>query len=345
LEGKDVIVHSQTGTGKTLAYLLPILSLMAKNEAKDNSVQALILVPSRELGMQILEEIRKLTEGTVFFGQQLIGGTNTRHQIERLKKNPPMVVGTPGRVAELIHGGRLKIQGLRFLVIDEVDQVLALREDLVHIYKALPRDRQTLFVSATIPKIAEEAASRWMRDFVHLQSADFKLALPESIEHTYLLCEARDKIDFLRRAIHAADTRAAIAFLNEGRQMEEVYSKLTFKGLKVAALQGESGKHDRKAAMEAFRSGEAHVLLATELGARGLDLKNLTHVFNLDLPTDPEHYLHRAGRCGRMGQPGSVVSLVTTSERFVLQKFSKALGIPFHPVELAYGKIQKITQA
>lgn len=334
LEGHDGIVQSQTGTGKTLAYLLPILGRL---DPADSSLQALILSPSRELCMQILEEIRKMTEGTGLVGQQLIGGANIRHQIERLKKHPQIVVGTPGRVAELTKSGRLKLAGVKIFAIDEIDQVLGFQDDLTPILKAMTRERQTIFASATISPQAQGAATRWMREVHHVQIEGAKL--PDSIEHGFLVCQAREKIDVLRRALHANGVQSAIVFLNEGTKMDEVYSKLSFKGVKVEALFGEGRKEDRANALKAFRDGTSNVLLTTELGARGLDIKGVTHVFNFGLPTDADHYLHRAGRCGRLGQPGIVISLVTESERFVIEKFSKALEIPIKPVELSFGKL------
>ncbi len=339
LEGKDAILQAQTGTGKTLAYLLPVLSRLDP-ERKD--LQAIIIAPTHELSMQIVSVIRELTEGGPLFAQQLIGGANIRHQIERLKKKPPIVVGTPGRLAELISSGKLKAQFARMVVIDEVDQLLdpTFRNEVIRILKAIPRSRQTIFASATIPAEVQDVARRWMNDPLHLR-AEGPLKLPTGITHGVVVVEERDKLDTLRRLLHAYQPKAALAFVNDARRMDELISKLSFKGLRVAALQGGAHKLERSAVLKDFRDGKIQLLLATEVAARGLDIPGLTHVFNLDLPTDGDHYLHRAGRTGRSGQPGTVVSVVTERERFVIDKFAKALGIPFERIEIAHGKVHR----
>lgn len=336
LAGKDVIVHSQTGTGKTLAYLLPILTRM---DPAIKGLQTVIVAPTRELGMQIFREINLLTDGGPFFAQQLIGGANVRHQIDRLKKKPPIVVGTPGRIAELITAGKLSTHTVKTLVVDEIDHVIepAFKNELIRILKAISRDRQTIFASATIPAAVVEVSQRWMKEPVHVQ-VTATLKLPETLTHSYVLAEPRDKPDTLRRLLHAQAPKAAIAFVNEGQHVEDLVSKLSFKGLAVAALHGQARKEERSILLKGFREGKFQLLLATELAARGLDIKGLTHVYNLDLPTDAEHYIHRAGRTGRAGEAGTVVSIVAPAERFVIEKFAKALDIEINEIELSHGK-------
>ncbi|HEY9855582.1 MAG TPA: DEAD/DEAH box helicase [Stenomitos sp.] len=340
LAGQDVIVHSQTGTGKTLAYLLPLL---AKLDPAAQGLQLVIVVPTRELGMQIFREIELLTQGSPLFAQQLIGGANIRHQIDRLKKKPPIVVGTPGRIAELITARKLNTHTVKALVVDEIDQVMApaFKNELIRVLKAISRDRQTIFASATIPASVEEVSQRWMKEPLHLE-VEASLKLPTTLTHAFLVAE-RDKVDALRRLMHAQTPKAAIAFVNEGRRVDELVSKLTFKGLAVSALHGQARKQERATLMKAFREGQFQLLLATELAARGLDFKGLTHVYNLDLPTDAEHYVHRAGRTGRAGQPGTVVSIIAPNERFVIEKFAKALGVEFQEIELAFGKAEPLS--
>jgi superfamily II DNA/RNA helicase len=339
LEGKDAILQAQTGTGKTLAYLLPVLSRL---DPERKELQAIIVAPTHELSMQIVQVIRDLTEGSSLFAQQLIGGANVRHQIERLKKKPPIVVGTPGRLAELITAGKLKAQHAKMVVIDEVDQLLdpTFRNEVIRILKAIPRARQTIFASATIPAEVQDVARRWMNEPLHLR-AEGPFKLPAGISHGYIVVEERDKLDALRRLLHAETPKAALAFVNDASRMEELVSKLTFKGMHVAALQGGSHKLERAAVLKAFKDGKVQVLLATEVAARGLDVPGLTHVFNLELPTDGDHYLHRAGRTGRGGQPGTVISIVTERERFVIDKFAQALGIPFEKLETSHGKVHR----
>ncbi|HEY9898221.1 MAG TPA: DEAD/DEAH box helicase [Pantanalinema sp.] len=336
MEGKDVLIQSQTGTGKTLAFLLPVLSRL---KPEDRTVQAIIAVPTRELGMQIFHELTRLLEGTGLVAQQLIGGANVRHQIERLKKKPHLVVGTPGRLAELINDGKLKTQATRLLVLDEVDHLLdpTFKTDLIRVLKSVSRDRQTLFASATITPEVREVAERWMKDPEHVHvAASYKL--PPNLSHAYMEVEGH-KTDALRKLIHACQPKAAMVFVNSSKQTEEIVGKLSFKGLKAAALHGGAHKLDRGAILKAFREGQIQVLVTSEMGARGLDFSHLTHVFNLDLPTDAEHYLHRAGRAGRMGREGLVVSLVTPAERFVVEKLGKALDLSIAPVALKFGQL------
>lgn len=343
LEGKDAILQAQTGTGKTLAYLLPVLSRL---DAERSELQAIVIAPTHELSMQIVSVIRDLTEGSPLFAQQLIGGANIRHQVERLKKKPPIVVGTPGRLAELITMGKLKAQHAKMVVIDEVDQLLdpTFRTAVTRILKAVPRSRQTIFASATISPEVQDVARRWMNEPLHLK-AEGPLKLPTSLTHGYLVVEERDKLDAIRRMLHAFEPKAALAFVNDARRIGELVSKLSFKGLRVAALQGGANKLERSEVLKDFRAGKIQLLLATEVAARGLDIPDLTHVFNLDLPTDADHYLHRAGRTGRGGKPGTVVSVVTERERFVIDKFAQALGIPFEPIQVSHGKVHRPSDA
>jgi len=252
-------------------------------------------------------------------------------------------VGTPGRIAELISARKLNTHTVKTLVVDEIDQVMApaFKNELIRVLKAISRDRQTVFASATIPASVEEVAQRWMKEPLHLE-VEATLKLPTTLTHAFLVAE-RDKVDALRRLIHAQTPKAAIGFVNEGRRVDELVSKLSFKGLAVAALHGQARKQERATLIKGFREGKFQLLLATELAARGLDIKGLTHVYNLDLPTDAEHYVHRAGRTGRAGQAGTVVSIIAPNERFVIEKFAKALGVEFQEIELAFGKVEPLS--
>ena len=337
LEGKDVLLHSQTGTGKTLAYLLPVLTQL---DPDSRIPQLLIVVPTQELGMQILSVLNHLTRDTPILCQQLIGGANIRHQIDRLKKRPQVLVGTPGRLAELIGSGKLKLHALKTLILDEIDHLLTkpFKNDVIRILKATPRDRQTLFASATMTQEVHEVAKRWMKEPALLQVTTTQ-KVPEHLNHAYIVSEDRHKADTLRRLLHAYQPKVAIGFVNHPENLDELVQKLTYKGLKVASLSGSDRKQDRSDILRRFRNGEYQLLLASEVAARGLDIREITHVFNFDLPTDAAHYLHRAGRTGRCGQAGLVVSIVAPQERFVIEKFEKALAIPIPPITLSHGQV------
>lgn len=336
-EGIDVIAESQTGTGKTLAYLLPILD---KIDVGLKQTQALVLVPTRELGMQIVQEAERLSEGTKRIIQPLIGGASLSRQVDKLRLHPHLVVGTPGRVQELIKLRKLSMHYVKTIVVDEVDQVFDLgsAQEVEIILKSALRDRQILFFSATVTDTIRKTAERWMKEpqTIHIHP-EHKVS--ETLEHLYFVSAAREKIDMLRRLVRTLNPRSAIVFINDTDDVAEVVAKLKFAGLSIEALYGEAGKQERAKVMNGFREGRFQLLLATDVAARGLDIPSVTHVFNLDLPIDADHYVHRAGRTGRMGRRGTVVSLAETRERAILGKFAKALAVPFHEKELYSGRV------
>uniref|UniRef100_UPI000693A97A DEAD/DEAH box helicase n=1 Tax=Gorillibacterium massiliense TaxID=1280390 RepID=UPI000693A97A len=325
VEGKDLIAESQTGTGRTLAYLLP---LMAKLDPEQKATQAVILVPTRELGMQIVKEAEWLAEGTKLLVQQLIGGAALSRQVEKLRLHPQLVVGTPGRIVELIKLRKLSMHHVKTIVVDEVDQVFDLgsQQEVEQILKGSLRDRQVLFFSATVTQGIREMAKRWMQSPAEVRvRPEQKTA--ETLEHLFFVCEQRAKIETLRKIVRSLNPRSAIVFVNETDDIAEVEQKIRYTGLSIAALYGEAGKQERAKVMDGFRRGKFQLLLATDVAARGLDLPGVSHVIQFDPPVDADHYVHRAGRTGRMGRSGTVLSLVTERERFIIDKFAKQLGI------------------
>ncbi|PUA39354.1 ATP-dependent helicase [Paenibacillus elgii] len=337
LEGKDVVAQSQTGTGKTLAYSLPLLH---KIDTSAREVQALVLVPTRELGMQIVQTLEQLVKDSDVRVQQLIGGASIERQIDRLKLKPQIVVGTPGRVQELVKLRKLKLHGIRTVVVDEVDQVFELgsMQDVEALFKGMLRDRQLLFFSATFPPPLQDVIDRWMREPVYVRVNPAQRT-SETLEHLYFVCQERDKIDTLRRIVRLYNPKAAIVFVNETDDIGEAVAKLQHVGLSVEGLYGDSFKQERAKAMQAFRAGKFQLLLATDVAARGLDLPQVTHVINLDPPIDADHYVHRVGRTGRMGRKGTAVSIITPREQFIIDKFSKALGIEIKQRTMFHGKV------
>jgi ATP-dependent RNA helicase DeaD len=337
LAGKDLLAQSQTGTGKTLAYLLPVLQ---KLDPLSKHLQAVILVPTRELGMQIMLEIEKLTPGTGLLAQVLIGGASIARQTEKLRQHPQLVVGTPGRIVELLKVRKLTMHYVKTVVVDEVDQVFELgsSQEVDMILKGALRDRQILFFSATIPDAVRQTADRWMHE-PHLIAVNPGQRTAESLEHMYLTCDNREKIDTLRRYIRMANPKAAIVFVNETDSISEALAKLKYIGMSIEAIYGELDKQERARVMKGFREGRFQLLLATDVAARGLDIEGLTHVVNLEPPLDADHYIHRAGRTGRMGRSGTVVSIVTPKELFIMDKFSKQLGVTIEPKAMYEGKL------
>ncbi|NTZ17052.1 DEAD/DEAH box helicase [Paenibacillus sp. JMULE4] len=337
LQGRDIVAQSQTGTGKTLAYSLPLLH---KVEESVREVQALVLVPTRELGMQIVATLGDLTKDSGIRVQQLIGGASIERQIDKLKLKPQIVVGTPGRVYELVKLKKLKLHGIRTVVVDEVDQVFELgsMQEVEALFKGMLRDRQLMFFSATLPAPLQNVIDRWMNDpaYVRVNPAQ---RTSEMLEHLYFVCEERDKIDTLRRLVRLYNPKAAIVFINETDNIGEAVAKLQYVGLSVEGLYGEASKQDRANVMQAFRAGKFQLLLATDVAARGLDLPQVTHVINLDPPVDADHYVHRVGRTGRMGRKGLALSIVTPREQFIMDKFARALGIEIKQKAMYQGKV------
>jgi ATP-dependent RNA helicase DeaD len=324
LSGKDALVQSHTGTGKTFAYILPLLQ---KLDASSKELQAMVIAPTQELGVQIFQEIIKLTERSEVRALSLIGGAAVKRQIEKLKEKPHIVVGTPGRIIELIQQKKLKMHFVKSIVVDEVDQVFALgaAQDVERVISSTLKDRQLIFFSATITNEIQQKAKAWMKEPVNIQiRPEDKLA--SGLEHTYVVCQDREKLDMLRRIILTLKPTRAIIFVNETERIAEWVSKLKYNGLDIDAIYGEAGKQDRAQVMKRFREGRLPLLLSTDLAARGLDIVDVTHVFNFDPPLDAEHYVHRAGRTGRMEKSGLVISLITPKELFIMKKFSKSLG-------------------
>ncbi|SEC67992.1 DEAD/DEAH box helicase [Paenibacillus sp. GP183] len=337
LQGKDVILQSQTGTGKTLAYLLPALQRI---DPSQKQLQIMVLVPTRELGIQIMHEIEKLTVGGLIRSQALIGGAATFRQIEKLRLHPHIVVGTPGRIQELVKVRKLSLHHVLTVIVDEVDQVFELgsMNEVQTILGGMLKTKQLVFVSATIPKPIHDAASKWMQE-PEVVRINPEQITAESLEHIYFLCEEREKIDTLRRLVRLIEPPSAIVFINATQDIAEVVGKLQYAGLSVEALYGEASKQDRAKVMGNFRERKFQLLLATDIAARGLDIEGVTHVFHLDPPVNAEHYVHRVGRTGRMGRKGTAVSIITRKEQFILDKFEKALGITIAPKAMYEGRI------
>lgn len=336
-QGRDIVAQSQTGTGKTLAYTLPLLQAI---DPSDKRLQALILVPTRELGVQISQTLDRLTEGSGIVSQALIGGASIQRQIDRLKLHPQIAVGTPGRILELIKLRKLSMHYVRAIVLDEADQVFELGsiQEVDSVIRGALRDRQLCFFSATIPDAVKRLADKWMKDPVFVQVRP-EIKTAETLEHVYIVTPERDRIDTLRRLIRLLEPKAGIIFTNEVDQIGEIVSKLQYAGLPIEALYGEAGKQERAKVMKDFREGRLPLLLATDVAARGLDIPGLTHVFNFDLPVDADHYVHRAGRTGRMGRSGTVVSLCSPRQIFIIEKFAKSLGIAIEEKAMYEGKL------
>ncbi|WP_070121010.1 DEAD/DEAH box helicase [Bacillus marinisedimentorum] len=336
LDGMDVICESPTGTGKTLAYLLPILD---KINSESKKTQAVILAPSRELVMQIHEEIQKWKQGTEITSAAFIGGANVKKQLEKLKKHPQIVTGTPGRIQELIKMKKLKMHEVKLIAVDEFDMLASSEHSgsLQAIIKSTLKDRQLVFFSATLPEAAREQAEKLMDDpeLIRIRSGQ---EMPNTTEHLYLPVERRDKVDTLRKLVNDRAVKGLV-FANNRETLGEIESKLRYKHVPFEVLDGESSKAERERAIKSFRTGDVSLLLATDVAARGLDVEGITHVFHFDFPSTANQYIHRSGRTGRMGAKGTAVSLVTKREESFVNKMARELGVEFKEQEMHRGRM------
>ncbi len=323
-EGKDVVVEAPTGSGKTLAYLLPLLHNV---DPQVKNTQVVIVAPSKELSMQIVDEVRKWSEGSEIQTASFVGGANIKRQLDRLKKKPQVVVGTPGRLVELVQMKKLKMHEVKTIVLDEGDQLLSTEHDkeIDSLIKTTLKDRQILVVSATLPQEIEKKAVERMNnpEIIRIERKDDELI---NMKHHYIVCEKREKIEQLKKIINMRNVKA-LAFSNDIDLLHEFADKLEYKGHKVGVLHSEVTKQERESAIKQFRSGKVPVLLSTDVASRGLDIQDLTHVILLDVPREGKQYIHRAGRTGRAGSSGVVITIVSGIEEKWLSNLAKDLNI------------------
>lgn len=331
LENSDLIAQSETGTGKTLAYLLPFFE---KVDLEKRELHTLVLTPTHELAMQVTKEAELLAKnsGVEVNVAAIIGDVNIQRQIDKLKTKPHIIVGSAGRVLELIKKKKLTAHTIKTIVIDEADRLLDKNnvENVKAIIKTTLRDRQILLFSATIQQATVTIAESLMKNPQKIKIESTIAINPKSnITHNYILVEQRDKIPYVRKLVSALKPHKTIAFVNKSDEIEITTNKLKYHSLKVEGIHGTNDKEQRKKALEDFRRGKAQLLVASDIAARGLDIKGVTHIVNLDLPEDPASYVHRAGRTGRAGEKGMVISLVTLRELELIKKYEKVLGIAF----------------
>jgi ATP-dependent RNA helicase DeaD len=337
-ERDDVVIQSYTGTGKTLAFLLPLLEMV---DEEADYIQAIVVAPTRELAMQIHRECERVAAKTSIRCMPLIGGANPARQVDKIRlRVPHVIIGTPGRLAELEDNRVLRLRKVEIVVVDEVDQCMqdGFREHLEFVINACKRDRQLVFASATGDNEAVRSyAQTWMTDPVLLRITG-KRKVPSNITHWCTIVPARLRIDILRKLMTVKDApKAAICFVDDPRRVDIVCERLFQMKLSAGALRGNAHKLERAEVLRLFRKGAVPLLVTTEVAARGLDVPEVSHVFNLDLPTDADHYIHRAGRCGRAGKPGTVVSIATAETAFVIGKLEKEIEVPITRMEPRHG--------
>ncbi|MFQ3568522.1 MAG: DEAD/DEAH box helicase [Aggregatilineales bacterium] len=313
LAGRDVLGQAQTGTGKTAAYALPLLEQLDLN---GRGVQALVLVPTRELAMQVNEAVYRYGR---YLGARVLaiyGGQSYTRQIKRLDAGVHVVAGTPGRILDLIQRGALDLSTVRYLVLDEADEMLKMGfiDDVESILSSTPGQRQTALFSATLAEPIRRLAARYMSDPVSVTIAPKTLTVPQTQQRYHLVFED-SKLAVVARLLEVEAIQSALIFARTKVGAAQLAEALLARGFPVEAIHGDLSQDVRETVLRRFRSGLIKVLVATDVAARGLDIENVSHVINYDMPYDPEDYVHRIGRTGRAGRDGIAITLVTPRER------------------------------
>lgn len=309
LQGVDIVGLSQTGSGKTAAFSLPMLQ---KIDLEFKSPQALVLCPTRELAVQVAEEIQRLASHLDnFYATPIYGGAPIDRQIKALKKGVHVVVGTPGRIIDHLKRKTLKLDTISMVILDEADRMLDMgfRDEMEEILDSLPEDRQTLFFSATMNKSVTNLIKAYSRDAKTLNIKTSTVTV-ESIDQSYYEVRNRSKIEVLSRLLDMQFNSKGIIFCNTKQMVEEVAETLTYRGYMADRIHGDINQSTREKVIKRFREGKIELLVATDVAARGLDIDDIEYVFNYDLPYDPEDYVHRIGRTARAGRSGKSITFV-----------------------------------
>ncbi|QYR20350.1 DEAD/DEAH box helicase [Paenibacillus sp. sptzw28] len=312
LTGTDLIGQAQTGTGKTAAFGIPLVNKIPVTEER---IVALIMTPTRELAIQVSEEIGKLTRYKGLRSLPIYGGQEIGRQIRALKKKPQIIIGTPGRLLDHINRKTIRLDDVKTVVLDEADEMLDMgfMEDITSILSLVPDDRHTMLFSATMPPNIQRLAQQFLKNPEHVSVIPKQVSAP-LIDQAYIEVHERQKFDALSRLLDMESPDLAIIFGRTKRRVDELSEALQKRGYSADGLHGDLSQNQRDNVMRKFRDGSIDVLVATDVAARGLDVSGVTHVINFDLPQDPESYVHRIGRTGRAGKEGTAWSFVTPRE-------------------------------
>lgn len=324
LEGKDVIGQAQTGTGKTAAFVLPMLQVL---EMDKKDVQALIMTPTRELAVQIAEDISELGKHLGVNVLSLHGGQDITRQISKLAGQVQIVVGTPGRILDHLRRETLHFGRIKMLVLDEADKMLEMGfvEEVEEVFIQTAQQKQVLLFSATIPDGVRRLAHRFM-DQPQIVRVEKRQMTAENTKESYYVVNQSDKTDVLLELVAEARPYLAVIFANTKQRVNELVRRLQENGVEAEALHGDLTQKKREQIMERFREAKFQYLVATDIAARGLDVEGITHVFNYDMPSDLESYIHRVGRTGRAGQEGEAISLISPRQKQWFNRFSRAIS-------------------
>lgn len=342
MDNRDIIACSSTGTGKTLAYLIPIINRLKSNT---HNIQAVVLVPTAELAIQVnntLKDIFAHMDNT-FSSVALIGDVNISRQIDSIKSNKPaIIIGTPNRIHQLISNKKIKVHEVKTLVLDEADKLFdkTFIQDVEAIRKSLMKFTQVLLFSASVDKKTRTNALCFKPIFIDINSNSGNTSqIPSTIKHISVISDRRERIETLRKIIKAVKPEKAIIFVNSKYDLEESLQKLEYHHYNVASIAGNKDNSAKKAAIENFRSGKIQLLIATDIAARGLQIDNIDTVINVNLPEDNKEYIHRCGRCGRNGNTGTCISIITDNELNKIKSYQKAFHINIVNKRLYQGKL------
>lgn len=331
LKGQDVIGQAQTGTGKTAAFGLPIIEHV---DLKDPSIQAVIISPTRELAIQTQEELYRLGKDKHVRVQVVYGGADIRRQIKSLKQHPQILVGTPGRLRDHLRRHTVKLGNIKTLVLDEADEMLNMGflEDIEAIVSQTPDDRQTLLFSATMPPEIKKIGVKFMTnpEMVRIKAKELTTDL---VDQYYVRAKDYEKFDIMTRLIDVQDPDLTIVFGRTKRRVDELSKGLIARGYNAAGIHGDLSQEKRTKIMRKFKNGQLDILVATDVAARGLDISGVTHVYNYDIPSDPDSYVHRIGRTGRAGHHGMSLTFVTPNEMDYLHEIEKLTRVRMLPLK------------
>lgn len=312
IQGKDLIGQAQTGTGKTAAFGIPMIEHI---QAVSGKIQGIVLTPTRELAIQVAEELNKIGQNKRVNTLPIYGGQDIGRQMRALQKRPHIIVATPGRLMDHMRRKTVVLDGINTLVLDEADEMLNMGflEDIETILQEIPSNRQTLLFSATMPKPIQLLAQRFMREpeLISVKSKEVTVPL---IEQHYLEVQDRQKFDILCRLMDIQSPELAIVFARTKRRVDELYEALNKRGYSAEGIHGDLSQAKRDSVLRQFKGGTIDILVATDVAARGLDISGVTHVYNFDIPQDPESYVHRIGRTGRAGHAGMAITFVIPRE-------------------------------
>lgn len=336
LTGKDILGCAQTGTGKTAAFAIPIIQHLQALKNRDKSIKALILTPTRELALQISECIDDYAKYTQVRHGVIFGGVNQRAQVNMLHKGVDILVATPGRLLDLMNQGYIHLDNVRHFVLDEADRMLDMGfiHDIKRLLPKLPKEKQTLFFSATMPDTIIALTNSLLKQPVKITITP-KSSTVDTIEQTIYFVEKKEKSKLLISILHKTEGQSVLVFSRTKHNADRIVRVLSKAGIGSQAIHGNKSQNARQSALENFKTGKIRVMIATDIAARGIDINELPLVINYDLPDVPETYVHRIGRTGRAGNLGTALTFCSQEERKLVNDIQKLTGKKLSKVEFA----------